>query len=78
MDTKLTLRLNQEVLEQAEQYAKTQNVSLSKLVETLLSQLPRENEDVSPLVKSLSGVITLPDDYDHKSDYADYVNKKYQ
>ena len=32
---------------------------------------------ITPLVKSLSGVIKLPVDYDYKKDYADYLTKKY-
>ena len=80
MNTKLTLQLNQEVIEQAKQYAKAQNTSLSKLVESILSKLVNEKKgvEISPLVKSLSGVISLPTDYNHKSDYADYLAEKYK
>ncbi|MEM6806223.1 MAG: DUF6364 family protein [Bacteroidota bacterium] len=36
MNTKLTLSLNKEVIEQAKKYAKTHNVSLSSLIENYL------------------------------------------
>ena len=79
MNAKLTLQLNKEIIEHAKAYAKAQNTSLSKLIESILSDLIREEEkiEISPLVKSLSGVIDLPADYDHKSDYAAYLTDKY-
>jgi hypothetical protein len=33
--------------------------------------------EITPLVKSLSGVITLTDDYDYKKNRTDYLIKKY-
>jgi len=30
--------------------------------------------EITPLVKSLSGVIDLPADYDYKKEYTDYLN----
>lgn len=62
MNTKLTLQLNKDVIEQAKEYAKNQNTSLSKLIESILSKLVTEKEEstISPLVKSLSGIIDLP------------------
>lgn len=79
MNTKLTLQLNKEVIEQAKEYARNQNTSLSKLVESILSKLITEkvDDDISPLVKSLSGVISIPDDQDLRDDYTDYLEKKY-
>ena len=80
MNAKLTLQLKKEVIEQAKKFAKTQNTSLSKLIETILSQLVMEEEEkeISPLVKSLSGVVVLSPDDDDKSDYADYLAEKYK
>ncbi len=80
MDTKLTLKLEQSVIEKAKDYAKRQKTSLSRLIENyLLDVTDEENpqEKITPLVRSLSGIIDLPDDYDHKKDYADYLAKKY-
>jgi hypothetical protein len=36
MDTKLTLKLNGDIIEQAKTYAKKKNTSLSKLIESYL------------------------------------------
>ena len=79
MDTKLTLKLNGEIIEQAKIYARKKNTSLSKLIESYLSLLvdPNEKQEVTPLVKSLSGVIDLPKDFDHKTNYRKHVVNKY-
>jgi hypothetical protein len=79
MNTKLTLNLNKGVIEQAKSYAKENSVSLSKLIESYLDSLTTRSEKkskISPLVKSLTGVIPSRD-YDDKEDYKDYLSEKY-
>lgn len=85
MDTKLTIRLDSEVIERAKQYASEQKISLSKLVETYLDTISKskaeESDDIqiTPLVRSLMGSAgPLPEDYDYKKEYRDYLDKKYQ
>jgi len=79
MDTKLTIKLDGHVIERAKTYAKKKNTSLSKLIETYLGFLvePSEENEVTPLVKSLSGVVNLPKDYDYKKSYKGHIMKKY-
>lgn len=79
MDTKLTLKLDNSIIEQAKTYAKKKNTSLSKLIESYLGLLvdPKDNEEVTPLVKSLSGVIDLPKNVDYKKDYKKHLLNKY-
>jgi hypothetical protein len=80
MEAKLTLRLNAEVIEKAKQYAQEKNTSLSGLFENYLLKLlqdKKEKRSITPMVKSLSGLISLPKDFDHKKAYADYLSKKY-
>jgi len=83
METKLTLRLNDRVIERAKVYAKKQRISLSKMIESYLDSLTKEksNEkdpEITPFIKSLSGVIDLPSDFDYKKEYRDYLTEKYQ
>lgn len=83
MDTKLTLRLNEEIILRAKEYAQKNKISLSRLVETYLDSITRDSQESdkdkpTPLVKSLSGVITLPDNYDDKEEYHSYLDKKYE
>ena len=80
MDTKLTLRLRKSVIEGAKQYAQNHRISLSKMIESYLDSVTKPDSDdieITPLVKSLSGVISLPVDYDYKKDRTDYLIRKY-
>lgn len=81
MDTKLTLKLNEEVIEKAKEYAKEKKTSLSYLVENYLQQLTNDKKSmnkITPLVKSLSGIINLHKDHNEKQDYTDYLMNKYK
>ena len=84
MNTKLTLRLNDNVIERAKIYARSHNISLSKMIESYLDSLTKQNEEekkkvsITPLVESLSGVIELPADFDYKKEYRNYLEEKYK
>lgn len=80
METKLTLRLNKRVIDQAKIYANDHETSLSKLIENYLSAITNEtnnNDTLSPLVKSLSGIIHLPVEKDIKGKYHKHLTEKY-
>lgn len=81
MDRKLTLSLDKTVIESAKNYAKSNNISLSKLIESYLTTLTtpeKKSSEITPLVQSLSGVISLDKDYDVKDSYTDYLMEKYK
>lgn len=81
MEAKLTLKLNEEIIVKAKLYAKSKKISLSALIENYLQKLTKDEKsanEITPLVKSLSGIINLPDDYDEKQDYTDFLIKKYK
>jgi hypothetical protein len=80
MDTKLTLKLDEDVITKAKLFAKAKGTSLSSLIENYLQKITVENETnkITPLVKSLSGIIHLPKEYDHKKGYTDYLLEKYK
>lgn len=80
MDTKLTLKLEETIIEKAKVYAKNHKTSISKLIENYLLNITGEkgnDEKITPLVKSLSGIINLPEGFDHKKGYADFLIGKY-
>ncbi len=81
MHKKLTLSLNESVINAAKRYAKSNNTSLSKLIESYLGSLTRNEKqevEITPLVKSLSGIINLEKDFDEKDVYTDYLLEKYK
>lgn len=82
MDTKLTLKLNQKVIEKAKEYASNKKMSLSRIVEAYLQSLTSENGtsefEISPFVKSISTGAEIPSDLDYKNEYSDYLMEKYK
>lgn len=84
MDTKLTLKLNQESILLAKNYVAEKGISLSKLVENFFDSISLESAEISTtsqysaLVQELSGIISLSADFDEKLEYESYLRKKYE
>lgn len=82
MDTKLTLKLNQEIIERAKKYASGKNTSLSRIVEAYLQTLTMDKKDsdfeISPFIKSLATGTKIADDLDYKKEYSDRLLQKYK
>lgn len=81
MDTKLTVKLEQQIIEKAKEYAKLHSISLSTLIENYLQKITnesKENNEITPLVKSLSGVINVSADFNFERDYSTFLVKKYK
>ncbi len=82
MNTKLTLVLEQEIIQKAKDYAKQKNRSLSNIIENYLKSLTKdevkkETVKVSPIVKSLRGSFKLPKDFDYKEELIKAIEKKH-
>lgn len=84
MDTKLTLKLNKQVIDKAKIYAASQKRSLSGLIESYLKTLVNtENSqqsdeiEISPYVKSMKTGIHLPADLDEKKAYREHIAEKH-
>lgn len=77
MNTKLTLNLNKSVIEEAKSFAKKNQVSLSRLIENYLNSLVKtknsKTKGISPLVESLTGVISS--EIDESKSYRDYLSE---
>jgi len=81
MNTKLTLSIDRDIIEQAKRFAQSQHQSLSKLIEGYLRQVTATTETspaVTPLVARLSGVLDARKVENHKQEYADYLADKYR
>lgn len=79
MASKLTLSIDPRVVVVAKGYAKSQNMSLSKLIENYLLSLTLnadKNIRITPLVESLAGVAAGANE-DFKKEYTEYLHKKY-
>ena len=82
METKLTLKLDKDVIDEIKIYAQSRNISLSKMVEKYFRSLTNGkryvNDKYSPIVKELSGIIKIKDDTDYRDKYTDYLVEKYK
>ena len=80
MNTKLTLTIEQSIIEKAKAYAKVRNRSLSDIIENYLKAITKEqkvSEEISPLVKSLQGSFKVPKDFDYKKELSNGLSEKY-
>lgn len=81
MTTKLTLTIEEKVIDSAKRYAQKKGKSLSHLVENYLKSITSETrnkeENISPKVLKLMGVIKLPKDFDYKTELGNALAKKY-
>lgn len=81
MNTKLTLTIEETVIESAKKYAKGKGRSLSNLIENYLRAITKESgsEEIqlTPIVKSLKGSFTAPKDFDYKKELTKKLSDKY-
>lgn len=81
MKAKLTVKLNQELIENVKIFAHLNNISLSKMIESYLEAITKEktlSKEITPLVESLCGVIKMDENIDFKREYSDSLAEKYK
>lgn len=83
LNTKLTLTIEKEIIEEAKEYAKEKGQSLSDLVENYFKLLTKEKRKVkpnqlSPRIKRLRGILKIDKDYDYKKALEEELTKKYE
>jgi len=80
MTTKLTLTIEDQVIDSAKEYARKKGESLSGIVENYLKSITAREEPnlvISDKVKKMMGVISLPDDFDYKKEIGSAIAQKY-
>ncbi|RZK38299.1 MAG: hypothetical protein EOO90_22730 [Pedobacter sp.] len=81
MTTKLTLTMEDSVIDSAKKYARQRGKSLSDIVENYLKSIAIHedtSEKLSPKVMKMMGVIELPSDYDYKKELGNVLAEKYK
>ena len=81
-NTKITLKLNDFSILRTKEKKKKNKISLSELVEKFFDGLTLDSQKseipYSSLVQELSGIISLPEDYDYKAEYLSHIEEKYK
>lgn len=85
MDKKLTLKLDELVIEKAKVYASNHKKSLSRMIESYLRalvdkepDLPQSEIEISPFIKSMQTGVHVPDSFNYKEEYGKYLAEKYK
>jgi hypothetical protein len=81
MNTKLTLTIDDTIIQQAKKYAKRKESSLSNIVENYLKVLVSEKKpsetELTPIVKSLKSSFSAEPDFDYKKELTKKLSEKY-
>jgi hypothetical protein len=74
-ETKLTVRVSRDLLENVKRYAAQNNTTLTELIESYLSRIPAQHPlENAPIVRRLSGI--LPANVTIQ-DYKNHLDEKY-
>jgi len=81
MNTKLTLTIEQTIIEKAKEYSRNKGRSLSDIIENYLKAITKEDSDekvtLTPIVKSMKGSFKAPKEFDYKKELAKMLTEKY-
>jgi hypothetical protein len=81
MNNKLTLTIEQTVIEKAKKYANNKGRSLSNIIENYLKAITisenKETIELTPTVKTLKGSFKAPRDFDYKKEISKRLTEKY-
>jgi len=81
MNTKLTLTIEQSIIEKAKKYASEKGRSLSDIIENYLKVITKEEQskevELTPIVKSLKGTFKEPQNFDYKRELSKRLAEKY-
>jgi hypothetical protein len=81
MNTKLTLTIEQSVIDKAKGYAKRKGHSLSDIIENYLKVItkngPKSDIEITPIVKSLRGSFKASSSLDYKKELSKRLSEKY-
>ena len=82
MNTKLTLSIEEQVIERAKEYAKKQGRSLSNIVEEYLKSIAKQKKSkvinkLDPLVEELCGSVKIPENKSYDEILEESIIEKY-
>jgi hypothetical protein len=81
MNTKLTLTIEQSIIEKAKKYANDKGRSLSSIIENYLKTITNEEVvsdiELTPIVKSLKGSFKAPRNLNYKKELSKRLSEKY-
>ncbi len=81
MNSKLTITIDESLIDKARAYAGKKGKSLSNIIEIYLKSLTNEIEkdeiEITPIVKSLMGSFKAPKNFNYKKEIKNRLSEKY-
>ena len=82
MKKRITLTIDEDCIRAAKEYAKREGKSVSGLLEEYFAKYgepiePLRREEMSPLVRSLTGILKDADIKDYRAEYRKHLEEKY-
>lgn len=80
MQSKLILKIDSNVVKKTKKYAKKKNTTINKIIKEYLKSLSSSSSsssEITSLVRSISGIISLPKNFNLKKQYRNYILNKY-
>ena len=82
MKKRITLTIDEDCIRAAKEYAKREDKSVSGLLEEYFAKYgepikPLRKEEMSPLVRSLAGILKGADIKDYRAEYRKHLEEKY-
>jgi hypothetical protein len=80
MNTKLTLKVEEDVVKNAKEYARAAGRSLSDIVENYLKMITtstKNEKEYSPRIKRLKGSFHVPENFDYNEERTKALSEKY-
>jgi len=81
MNTKLTITIEESLIDKAKAYAGRKGKSLSDIIENYLKSVTDNNDkpdiEITPIVKSLKGSFKAPKDFNYKKELEQKLTEKY-
>lgn len=81
MNTKLTLTIEERIIEKAKKYANAKGKSLSSIIENYLKAIIKEETEndvpLTPIVTSLKGSFRAPRKFNYKKELSKRLTEKY-
>ena len=81
MNKKLTLSLDESIIQKAKEYANNNKKSVSQLVENYFRLITANTEppksQIAPIVRDLTGALKVPEDFDYENAKREYLTAKH-
>lgn len=84
METELTIKIDENILENVEKYTQENKITISELIEKFFKSVTADKSEanksfeITPFVQSLKTGVKIPENFDEKELYSKYLEEKHK